>query len=57
MSDDYQLMRVLIFILSFLVNIVLLLTILAGMSLLAQFGILIVVDFVIWYLADRLEIL
>lgn len=57
MSDDYQLMRVLIFILSFLVNIVLILTILAGMSLLAQFGILIVVDFVIWYLADKSEIL
>ena len=57
MYDDYQLMRVLIFIFSFLVNIVLILTILAGMSLLAQFGILIVVDFVIWYLAYKSEIL
>ena len=57
MSDDYKLMRVLIFIFSFLVNIVLILTILAGMSLLAQFGILIVVDFVIWYLVYKLEIL
>ena len=57
MSDDYKLMRVLIFILCFFVNIVLIFTILAGMSLLGQLGILIVVDFVIQYLAYKLEIL
>ena len=56
MSDD-KLMRVLIFILCFLVNIVLIFTILAGMPLLGQLGILIVVDFVIQYLAYKLEIL
>ena len=57
MSDDYKLMRVLIFILCFLVNIVLIFTILAGMSLLGQLGILIIVDFVIYGLSYKAEIL
>ena len=56
MSDDQKLMNILIFILSFFVNIVLMLTILAGMSLLGQFGILIIVDTAIWYLAYKAEI-
>lgn len=56
MSDDQKLMNILIFILSFFVNIVLMLTFLAGMSLLGQFGILIIVDTAIWYLAYKAEI-
>ena len=55
MSDD-KLMRVLIFILCFMVNVVLMLTILTGMSLLGQFGILIIVDFVIYGLSYKAEI-
>lgn len=50
-------MRVLIFILCFMVNVVLMLTILTGMPLLGQFGILIIVDFVIYGLSYKAEIL
>lgn len=49
-------MNILIFIFCFLVNMILILTILAGVSLLGQFGVLLIVDIAIWYLAYKAEI-
>lgn len=55
--SDHRLMSILIFIICFLVNIILMLTILAGMSLLGKIGIMIIVDFAIQYLVYKSGIL
>ena len=50
-------MNILVFLFCFLLNMILMVTILASLPLLGQMGILVIVDFIIWGLADYLDIL
>jgi hypothetical protein len=54
--NDRLLTNILIFILTFLINIFLIGTILAGWGLIWKIIILTVLDTLIWFLADLLEI-
>jgi hypothetical protein len=54
--NDKLLTNILIFILTFLINIFLIGTILAGWGLIWKIIILAVLDTLIWFLADLLEI-
>ena len=56
MSED-KLMNIIVFLFCFLLNMILMITVLASLPLLGQIGILIVVDIIIWILADYLDIL